>query len=321
MPGSPPDGPVPPYDQLPAAGNGGRTAWGLWGPDESVGRLHLQAPERVASAARLVRRGAVFALDAALGAVDPPLTSARGVPRHRVLHEPGPGLVATDDVWDNLYPQAGSQWDSLAHIAYQPGAFYNGATDDDILSGRRNTIDHWARRGIAGRGVLLDLPRHLGVAPEDASAYTVEQLEEVRRAEGVEYSEGCVILLRTGFLGWYTGLGRQERLRARSPLRAPGVQHTEAMARYLWDSGAAAVAADTYAVEVWPPDFGDDAAPWGFLHRVLIGALGFALGELWDLDALAADCAADGVYDCFVTSAPLHAPGGIGSPANALAIK
>lgn len=46
-----------------------------------------------------------------------------------------------------------------------------------------------------------------------------------------------------------------------------------------------------------------------------------ALGELWSLDALAADCAQDGVYEMFFTAAPLHVSGGIGSPANALAIK
>ncbi len=318
---SPEERTVPAYDQLPEGPDGGRIAWGLWGEGESVGRLRLQTPGRVAEAARTVRKGAVFALDAAIDAVDPPLNARRGLPRHRVLHEPGPGLAATDDVWDNFYPQTSSQWDSLAHVAYQPGRFYNGATDEDVLAGRRNTVDHWARRGIAGRGVVLDVARHLDSRPQDAAAYSVADLERVRRVQGVEYSEGCVILLHTGFLAWYTGSSRAERQRTCSPLRAPGVEHTEEMARYLWDSGAAAVTSDTYAVEVWPPDWSDAALPWGFLHRVLIGALGFALGELWDLGALAADCAADGVYDCFVCSAPLHAPGGIGSPANALAIK
>ena len=39
-----------------------------------------------------------------------------------------------------------------------------------------------------------------------------------------------------------------------------------------------------------------------------------------DLDSLL-DCAADGVYEMFLVSAPLNAPGGIGSPANAVAVK
>jgi hypothetical protein len=54
---------------------------------------------------------------------------------------------------------------------------------------------------------------------------------------------------------------------------------------------------------------------------MLIGQLGMALGELWWLSDLAADCAADGVYEMFGVSTPMNAPGGIGSPANAVAIK
>jgi hypothetical protein len=46
-----------------------------------------------------------------------------------------------------------------------------------------------------------------------------------------------------------------------------------------------------------------------------------ALGELWWLADLADACAADGVYDSFLLSAPMNAAGGIGSPANAVAIK
>ena len=53
----------------------------------------------------------------------------------------------------------------------------------------------------------------------------------------------------------------------------------------------------------------------------MIGQFGMALGELWWLDDLAADCAEDGVYEFMLTSAPLNARGGIGSPPNALAIK
>ena len=80
-----------------------------------------------------------------------------------------------------------------------------------------------------------------------------------------------------------------------------------------------AVASDTFAVEVFPPDFAERRP--GFLHRMLIGQFGMALGELWWTEDLAADCAADGVYEVFLVSAPLHARGGIGSPPNALAIK
>jgi hypothetical protein len=78
------------------------------------------------------------------------------------------------------------------------------------------------------------------------------------------------------------------------------------------------VASDTFAVEAFPPD---RERPTGFIHRILIGQFGMALGELWWTEDLAADCAADGVYEMFFTSAPLNSPGGIGSTPNALAIK
>jgi len=102
---------------------------------------------------------------------------------------------------------------------------------------------------------------------------------------------------------------------------APGLVHAEAVCEYLWDSHAAAIACDTYGVEVFPADRSAQAHPFGFLHSMLIGQFGMALGELWWLSDLAADCAADGVYEMFAVSAPLNAPGGIGSPANAVAIK
>ena len=317
---------LPRYDALPPAARGGRSAWGLFGPLDCVGLLNMQTSDTVLTASRLVRRGAVFPLDAALDAVDPPLDPDRGLPRHRLVHQPEPGLADLDDVYDNFYPQASSQWDSLAHVAYSPGAFYNGATDDDVLNGRRNTIDHWARRGIVGRAVLLDLDRALSAAgldysPERGAAVSVSDLERAREHAGIAYSPGCILLLRTGFLGWYRSQPRAARIRRAKDLRAPGIEHTEDMARYLWDSEVMAVASDTFAVEVWPPDFSQAAFPFGFLHRVLIGQFGMALGELWSLDDLAADCEQDGVHEFFLTSAPLHAIGGVGSPPNALAIK
>jgi kynurenine formamidase len=317
----------PDYDELPAAERGGRSGWNLFGTGDSVGLLNLQTADRVLAATALTRKGAVFPLDAALDAVDPPLDPDRGLPRHRLVHQPRPDIPDFDDVYDNFYPQASSQWDSLAHVAYSPGVFYNGATGDDVLAGRRNTIEHWARRGIVARAVLLDLERALNTdgrsySPGDgATAFTVADLEVARERAGISYSPGCVILLRTGFLGWYRDQPRRDRTRLASDLRAPGVEHTEDMARYLWNSGAMAIASDTFAVEVWPPDSAADAFPFGFLHRVLIGQFGLALGELWSLDDLAADCAEDGVHEFLLTSAPMHARGGVGSPPNALAIK
>jgi hypothetical protein len=61
--------------------------------------------------------------------------------------------------------------------------------------------------------------------------------------------------------------------------------------------------------------------PFGFLHRMLIGQFGLAVGELWWLDDLARACRGDGRFEVFLTAAPTNVTGGIGSSANALAIK
>jgi hypothetical protein len=53
----------------------------------------------------------------------------------------------------------------------------------------------------------------------------------------------------------------------------------------------------------------------------LIPLLGMTVGELFELGHLAADCASDGVYEGMLVAAPLNKLGGIGSPANALALK
>jgi hypothetical protein len=45
------------------------------------------------------------------------------------------------------------------------------------------------------------------------------------------------------------------------------------------------------------------------------------LGELWRLEELADACHADGRYDMLVVCKPLSIMGGVGSPANAMAIR
>ncbi|HEY1821139.1 MAG TPA: cyclase family protein [Trebonia sp.] len=320
-----PDPALPAYDELPRAPRGGRSAWGLFGREDSVGLLSLQTQDRVAAAARLIRSGDVYSLNAPVNVPDPPLFR-RGVVQHSLITNDGHAFF--DDKLDNYYPQGSSQWDSLAHIAYDADQFYNGVTAQDITDRARNTINHWATRGIAGRGVLIDIDATLGGAgtgfdPASPRAITVEELEAARAAAGVQWQPGDVLLLHTGFLGWHVRqeAGAREAIAERGALRNVGLAHDEDMARYLWNAHVAAVVADNPSVEVWPGDMSAEAFPFGYLHRVLIGQFGMALGELWWLEDLARSCRRDGRYEVFLTAAPINVTGGIGSPANALAIK
>jgi hypothetical protein len=49
--------------------------------------------------------------------------------------------------------------------------------------------------------------------------------------------------------------------------------------------------------------------------------MGLLIGEIFDLEELSADCAADGVYEFLFVAPPLPITGAVGSPINPLAIK
>jgi sugar/nucleoside kinase (ribokinase family)/kynurenine formamidase len=308
----------PSFDELPGERDECPSAWTLFGEGDRLGLINLQTPARTAAAAGLVRSGRMFSLNAPIDAINPPM-HGRQQPRHTLMCEEDG--VSFDDYLDNFYPQAASQWDALSHMAWRTGTFFGGASAEDVQAGRGATIDAWAQRGLAGRGVLLDLDAVLGGAgvgfdPAATVAITVEHLEAARERAGITWRPGDVMLLHTGFLEWY--LNQESAVRtavAIEPFPSVGLAHGEEMVRYLWDSHVSAIAADNPAVEAWPPAEG----AFGSLHRCLIGRFGMALGELLVLAKLAAACRAQSRYEVFFTAAPLNVPGGVGSTANALA--
>lgn len=311
-------GGLPKYRDLPAMpGAPAGSSWGVWGEGDELGCMNLMTAERMLAARECIRAGKWFALNLRIDRPDPPLYGRAAV-KHTIL---GAGSNGRDDFLDAFNPQSSSQWDSLRHIRHPEHGFYNGTPDEAIVSGDsgRLGVDTLARRGIAGRAVLLDVARHRLVDCSGRDTISVADLEACRKAQGVEVKAGDVLLIRTGWLGWYEGAPAEKRaeMADRNRLMAPGLAATEDMAEYLWDSHVAAVASDNPALEAWPP-LGETG---GFLHHRLIPLLGMPIGELWWLDDLAADCASDGVYACFFTSAPLNVPGGVGSPPNAIAVK
>jgi kynurenine formamidase len=172
--------------------------------------------------------------------------------------------------------------------------------------------------------VLADVARwraSVGRPIEAGASDIIEpsDLVETLAAQGSAVEPGDVLLIRTGWIAWYRSLddGARAELAAHRP-RTCGLRPGRETAGVLWDMHIAALAMDNPAVEVWPPTSFDEE---GFAHVALLPLLGLPLGELWDLDRLADDCASDGVYTSFFTAAPLNVHGGVGSPANAIAIK
>lgn len=298
----------PPYADLPD----GRVV-DLYGPEEQLGALNLLTPRRVAAAAALVRTGEIFSLNASLYYPSPHPASAisRRRPPTHVVHR---SERARDDLWDGLFTQYSSQWDGFLHVRdVEHGCFYNGNTDET------RGIEAWAERGIAGRGILLDAGRWLADQGRELDwrtdgEITVADLQGCADAQGVSLDTGTIMLIRTGWETGFTQASYETRAGLATPdFRCPGIEPSEAMLEYLWDSGVAAVAADNFTLEPFP-----FRSPW--LHSALLNRLGIPIGEFWHLDGLADACAATGRFEFLLTSAPLNGPGTAGSPANALAI-
>lgn len=330
--------PLPDYDELPRR-SGLPCAWDVWRPGgDPFGCLNLLTSERAAAAAKSVERGVSFGLNWSTALPDPPLFG-----RARYRHDVTGSDTSTshDDVLHGWNTQSSSQWDGFRHIRNhavqedEGGSGHFGGVDD-----ADHGMHHWAERGLVGRGVLADVGRWREaqgrpVRLDDADAITPDELLDCLAEQGTEVRDGDVLLVRFGWAGWYETQPPEvrERLSDRNQLRSPGLASTDDMARTLWNLHIAAIGCDNPSVEVWPPgtmisdeqmaEVRDDPRRLheAFMHTVLLPMLGLPLGELFALDALAADCAADGRYDFLFTSAPLNLPAGVASPPNALAIK
>ncbi|WP_448608377.1 cyclase family protein [Geodermatophilus sp. URMC 60] len=299
---------------------------GRWGDEDVLGTLNFLDEAKRVEGARLVRRGASFSLAQSFDADGPQRGWRRRTnPVHTMLDtgldaERGQGfphgLGGADDVV--FMPlQASTQWDGLGHI-FDHGTAYNGRRAGDVVTseGDRVTGIETVASLITGRGVLLDVGRALGTDGElpDGFAITADHLEATIAAQGesARVGRGDLLLVRTGRLararreGWGDYAGGD----------SPGLSFTTA--DWLHGAEIAGVATDTWGFEVRPNEFDVAFQP---LHQVAIPHIGLFIGEMWDLDALAADCAADGVWHFLLTAAPLPVTGAVGAPVNPIAVK
>lgn len=308
----------PRFEQLPTSANGLRHAWDFYGRDDELGSVNLLTPARVLSAVAAIREGRIFSLDVPLAEIDPAPIARRLSLRHVVY---APRQNVWDDRLEAFEMQSSSHWDGLRHFGAGAAGYYGGFVGDFEPGPGRLGLEHWVRHGIAGRGVLLDVERHLrldGVKydPYDRYPIAATTLAATAARQGVELREGDVVLVRLGWMAGYLSADRARREAITADRIWAGLEADEAMAAWLWDHGIAALACDNPAIEVSP---GDPAV--GSLHRRLLPSLGMLLGELFQLEELARACATDGRWEFFFTSVPLHLPGGVGSPANAIAIR
>ncbi|ROR46448.1 cyclase family protein [Kitasatospora cineracea] len=301
--------------------------WGRWGAEDRLGTLNFLDEDKRREAAGLIRQGVSFSLAQRFDMNGPQKGWRRRTnPVHTMLDTGTDaaaglqgfphGIGGADDVIA-MPLQCSTQWDGLGHI-FDHGRAWNGrdaattvTSEGDLVTG----IEHMDRQ-IAGRGVLLDVGRAIGADGElpDGFAVTEEHLAATIEAQGPSSAvgRGDIVVIRTGQLS----RARREGWGEYAGGPAPGLSFTTA--GWLHGSEIAAIATDTWGFEVRPNEFDHAFQP---LHQVAIPNMGLLIGEMWDPDALAAHCAADGVYEFWLTAAPLPITGAVGSPVNPIAVK
>lgn len=303
--------------------------WGRWGPDDELGTLNFITNDMVTAAAQLVRTGRVFSLAVPLDDRGPQSGgSTRFNPLHLMVRDGSDAIAesslpnfvdrhfsAADDIV-TMPLQCGTQWDALSHIMHD-NKIYNGYSASLVSSrgAQRNDI---AKAGakLVGRGVLLDIPRSKKKEWLDpGEVITADDLESCAQAERVSVGTGDILLVRTGRIAQARSEGAWngfDNARAKQP--GLGLETVP----WIFDKEVAAVASDTLAVEVLPSQVQDVLIP---LHIILIVYMGLTLGEIFDFESLADDCARDHSYEFMFVGPPLPFTGAVGSPLNPIVIK
>jgi kynurenine formamidase len=298
--------------------------WGRWGPDDELGTVNLITPECVRAAAALVKQGKTISCALPYDGEGPQNGwGGRVNPLHFMLQDGGDiainaqshlaRLRYTDDA---IYMplQCGTQWDALAHVFYDD-QMYNGYGTQYVSStGATKNAIHALKNKVVGRGILLDIPRFRGVEwLQPGDPVHGQELADCAAHEGVEVRSGDVVLVRTGHIAKCRADGAWGTYSAGD---APGLALSSA--HFLCGNDVAAVATDTWGMEVRPNELEEIFQP---LHVVLLVNAGLLIGEIFDLDPLAADCAADGIYEFMFVAPPLPFTGAVGSPLNPMVIK
>jgi kynurenine formamidase len=299
--------------------------WGRWGEDDEIGTLNNVTPEMVEAAAKLVKGGRVFSLALDLnkdGPQRPRPTSRRFNPIHVMLRSgvdccsptfKGNGVFSSDDMV-TMPLQCATHWDALSHIFYYD-KMWNGH-DARLVSntGAAKCGIEKTQSRMVGRGVLLDIPGHLNLRwLPDGFGIGVDLMEECARRQGVAIGAGDFLLVRTGQMDRCLDEGAWGEFAGGD---APGLAFETA--DWLRRKDLAAVATDTWGVEVRPNEVSGVSQP---LHWVALPMIGLSFGEMFRLGELAKDCAEDGTYEFFFCGAALPFTGAVGAPVNPIAVK
>jgi kynurenine formamidase len=217
--------------------------------------------------------------------------------------------MIADSVGFDYHGSAVTHLDALSHASYD-GVGYGGRPLDQGWPATGADVAQ-AASGVVGRGVLLDIPRLLGVPRlEPGHAVTPGQIEEAERRQGVRLGRGDIMLLRTGHPA------RPPSAAPASPGR-PGL-HPESL-RLVQERQVAVIGCDT-PNDAKPCVVEPAALMPHPVHTIGLVSMGLWLLDNCALEELADACAALRRYQFFFVIGNLRLRGVTGSPVNPLAV-
>ncbi len=281
--------------------------WGRWGERDQLGALNLITREKRVAAAGLVRTGRT-------------VSCARALPTEPSADNPSPVVhlmtgTATEQYGGDYFAIAPHGFatthiDALCHI-FHDGKLYNGYPIERVTAhGALELGIHELHDGVVSRGVLLDVPRALGVAYlAPGQPIYPDDLERAEHQGGVRVEEGDVLLVGTG--RWTC---RDERGPWDSRERLAGLDAS--CLPWLRERGVAALGSDGVS-DVLPSRVEGVLLP---IHTVAIVAMGLHLLDNLDLRRLAEACAEERRWAFQLAIAPLVLRRGTASPVNPIAV-
>jgi kynurenine formamidase len=320
--------------------------WGDFGADDQLGRLNYLTAENTLQAAKEIKVGKRFCLSLPLNV---PATNATNVRRHPPQFKgiERDGHVAfnlplgkfwagetgvNSDEAVTIWNQHSSQWDAFGHM----GALFdaNGDGIDEpiqynghsVLNAKGEArwgdvgawncgIEHMARHGLQGRGVLINLKKHYG---ERSHAVSHDELMRILEADRIEVEQGDILCIYTGYADVLLAMGDKV------PPDLPKTHCSafdgwdERLLQWISDSGVVALTCDNRAVEFEHEGLKPGVArgPGLPIHELCLFKLGIHLGEMWYFSEIARWLEDNDRHRFFLTAPPLHLPGAVGSPAN-----
>ncbi|MCL2060119.1 MAG: cyclase family protein [Oscillospiraceae bacterium] len=294
--------------------------WGRWGADDERGTLNYITPDAVKAAAALVTSGRSVSMSIPIDTEAGPDNAHPAIHYMAAAHDidteqgaQGFQGFATDFLGMQFHGDCHTHLDALCHISYK-GLLYNGVPASVVSTAGAGRLDVTAyAHGVAGRGVLIDVPRHRGIKwMEPGDSVTAGEIEAIERAENVRLGQGDIMLLRTG------------QCRRRAELGPWNVGH----------DGEGRAGVDPYCVALmherrvaaFLPEGDGETAPSRVqhlrspIHVLQVAAMGMFVADSLQLDELAVVCEEEGRYEFMVVAAPLRLPGGTGSPFNPIAL-